>query len=159
MENRRNKIPGFGDQGSTMIGVLVALAIFSIGIIAVGNLHLGAGRGNRSARGITDGSGWAADRIELLLTRDYDHAELADGVPHTPTADDPTTDGIDNDYDGQVDEAGEAGSLSISWTVQEVVPDAGTDIYNYKILSITVNWSNWGGNKSVTMQNIVPKIV
>lgn len=159
MENIHKENHRLGDQGFTLIEVLVAMAIFSIGILAVGNLYMSTGRGNTSARGISDGAEWASDRIELLLTRDYDHTELAAGVLHTPTADDPTTDGLDNDYDGQVDEAGEAGSMSISWTIQEVVPDANTDIYNYKILIITVNWSNWGGNKSVTMQNIVPKIV
>ena len=59
------------------------------------------------------------DKAEELLAQNYDDAQLATGE-HSVAAGTFTqaTDGIDNNADGQIDETGESGQISISWSVQ-----------------------------------------
>lgn len=150
----------FGNtRGFTIIEVLIALAIFSIGILAVGSMQINAASGNRKAQSVTYRAKWALDRIEWLLASGSNSVAAYDAVvTSTPTADDPVTDDIDNNYNGQVDEAAETGPLSISWTVNEISPGPG-DIYNYKIISVTVTETLGGDSRSITLQDVLPKII
>ncbi len=115
------------NQGFTLIEVLIAMAIFAIGILAVGSMQIAAISTNAGARNSTTVVTMAKDRAEELTALPYDHADLvgsADpGTLHTPAA---SADGIDNDEDGQIDEAGEAGQVSIAWNVIEDQPVANT---------------------------------
>ena len=115
------------NQGFTLIEVLIAMAIFAIGILAVGSMQISAISTNAGARNSTTVVTMAKDRAEELTALPYDHADLvgsADpGTLHTPVA---SADGIDNDEDGQIDEAGEAGQVSIAWNVIEDQPVANT---------------------------------
>lgn len=147
------------DEGFTLIEVLVALAIFSIGFLAVGLMQLDATRGNRRAQSVTYNSEWALDRVEWLLTQGAVKVDAYDAIATTvpPQA----ADGIDNNYNGVVDEAGETGPLSIAWTVDEVdlQPNIGTDIYNYKVITVTVSKTLGGETRTISLQNRIPKIV
>ena len=115
------------NQGFTLIEILIAMAIFAIGILAVGSMQISAVNTNARARNSMTVVTMAKDRAEELTALPYDHADLvgsADpGTLHTPAA---SADGIDNDEDGQIDEAGEAGQVSIAWNVIEDQPVANT---------------------------------
>lgn len=145
-------------RGFTLIETLIAIAIFSIGMLAAATMMLRSTSGNTVAGTITNSAESASGRVERLLSSAYNHPDLTNGA-HTPTTNDPATDGLDNNYNGQIDEAGEpAGNLAISWTVTETVPEAGTDIYNYKTVTVTVSWTK-GSARTVVIQRAIPNIV
>jgi type IV pilus modification protein PilV len=137
-------------QGFSFIEVLIAMAIFAIGILAVGSMQISAINTNAKARNSTTVVTMAKDRAEELIALPYDDADLvgsADpGTLHTPAA---SADGIDNDEDGQIDEAGEAGQVSISWNVIEDQPLPGT-----KSIRVTVTRTVRTSQRSSTLDFI-----
>ena len=111
------------EGGFTLIEVLMAMAIFLIGILAVLLMHIKAINTNAGARGVTENYTWAMDKVEHLLELNYADAQLAAG-DHSLEAGSFTqaSDGIDNNGNGQIDESGETGQIMISWTVQDNYP-------------------------------------
>lgn len=143
------------NQGFTIIEVLIALAIFSIGILAVAALQITSIRGNSSAGIVTSNMTWAMDRVEELMALPYTDADLSAG-DHSVAAGNLTmdSDGIDNNSDGEIDEAGETGNVAIQWTVRDNMPMNQT-----KTVEITVTRTGWSGQKSVTLTQVVPEIL
>jgi type IV pilus assembly protein PilV len=115
------------EQGLTLIEVMVALAIFAVGFLAVGSMQITAINTNAKSRNSTTVINIAKDRAEQLMSQPYDHDLLRAGV-HPDDYGDFTqaNDDIDNDEDGQIDEAGETGHITISWTVIVDQPLLGT---------------------------------
>ncbi len=69
-----------GRQGFTLLEVMIAIAIFSVGILAVGALQINSANTNTGARIHTEESTWVVDQIERLTALDYDNADLSAGV-------------------------------------------------------------------------------
>lgn len=149
----------FDERGFTLIEVLIAMAIFSIGILAVGMMQINATGGNTRAQSVTYSSEWALDRVEWLLIQGTRDVAAYDAIGTTNPAQD--ADGIDNNYDGRIDEVGETGPLSISWTVNEadLEPTIGTDIYNYMLVTVTVTKTLGAQTRTISLQGRIPKIV
>jgi len=75
------------ESGFTLIEVLIALAVFSIGILAVGSLQLRSTGGNTNARILTEASIWGQDRVETLMSLPYADPNLAaGGAQYTATS-------------------------------------------------------------------------
>ena len=114
------------NQGFTIIEVMIALAIFAIGFLGVSSMQITAINTNANARNSTTVITIAKDRAEELMALPYDDANLvgsaAPGTNHAPAAD---ADLVDNDEDGQIDEAGETGHITINWTVIDDQPLPG----------------------------------
>ncbi len=72
-----------GSNGFTLIEVLVAMAIFSIGILAVASMQLAATKGSSSARFSSEAAVLAQSQMESLLALKYDPPPA---VPHTDFA-------------------------------------------------------------------------
>ena len=73
--NSRVEIKGInGRNGFTLIEVLVAMAIFSIGILAVASMQLAGTKGSSSARFSTEAAVLAQSQMESLLALEYDPA-------------------------------------------------------------------------------------
>ena len=66
------------NRGFSIIEVIFALSIFTIGILAVSTLSISSVNSNASARRITDATALAEDRLERLAAMPYD--DIADGV-------------------------------------------------------------------------------
>jgi len=105
-------------KGFTIIEVMVAIAILSVGMLAAWALQYSSTRGNTSSRNLTLSASCASDRLEQLIQLPYAHADLAAGTS-TPAQD---ADGIDNNFNGEIDEPGETGPLRISWQVTDDTP-------------------------------------
>jgi prepilin-type N-terminal cleavage/methylation domain-containing protein len=91
-----------GRQGFTLIEVMIAMAIFSVGILAVGALQINSANTNTGARIYTEESTWVADQIERLTALDYDNADLIAGVHEVVQ-----------------------GPYTVQWTVTDDAPVAG----------------------------------
>ena len=68
-----------GRHGFTLIEVLIAMAIFSIGILAVGAMQISSTNSNAGARIQTEEYTWVVDQIERLTGLDYDDPDLDAG--------------------------------------------------------------------------------
>ena len=115
---QHNKVIFCNDrQGYSLIEVLIAMAVFSIGILAVFSMQITATNGNALARGMTENYNCALDKVEELLALPFNDADLAVGV-HNVAKD---ADGIDNDGDGLVDgddgDGEGAGYIDLQWQV------------------------------------------
>ena len=115
------------DQGFTLMEVLIALAIFAVGFLALSSMQITAINTNANSRNSTTVINIAKDRAEDLMALPYTDPDLAGsaapGTNHAPAAD---ANLIDNNEDGQIDEAGETGHITITWTVIDNQPRAGT---------------------------------
>ena len=74
------KKSNYKERGFTLIEVLIAMAIFSIGILGVGTMQIRSTSGNTSARIRTEASVWAQDRVETLMLLSYNDAPLNPGA-------------------------------------------------------------------------------
>ncbi len=76
----KGKKSNYKERGFTLIEVLIAMAIFSIGILGVGTMQIRSTSGNTSARIRTEASVWAQDRVETLMLSSYNDAPLNPGA-------------------------------------------------------------------------------
>jgi type IV pilus modification protein PilV len=85
---RQQKISHQKEAGFTLIEVLIALAIFTIGILSVNAMQIAAIKGNSVANGLTEASVLVSDKIENIMAMPYDHADLdLTGNPHSTNID------------------------------------------------------------------------
>ncbi len=113
-------------DGFTLIEVLISLAIFSIGLLAVASMQLSSAAGNRSARQLGETSAIASAVVEQIMNTPFENV--------SPTIPAVNNDGIDNDRDGFTDEPDEEAEFySVSWAVTD------NDVYDgTKTVVVTV---------------------
>jgi prepilin-type N-terminal cleavage/methylation domain-containing protein len=70
--------------GFTMVEVLIALAIFSIGILAVFAMQISAINQNAAARMQSEATGMAVHTMERLIVAPYDHDDLSEDAASNP---------------------------------------------------------------------------
>jgi type IV pilus assembly protein PilV len=118
--------------GFTLIEVMIALAIFAIGILAVSAMQITAINQNSGSRMQTEATAVAEQLIERLMALPYDHDLLSADLnrnPHQQTV----------------------GAYNVSWTVS--TPDPTDPVYkdlSVKMINITVN----GGNPNMRPVNM-----
>jgi hypothetical protein len=77
------------------------------------------------------------DKVEELLALPYDDPDLDPDPGANPHELGQDADGIDNDGDGAIDEAGETGYITLSWQVWE------NTLHDQSIKSVRVTVSSW----------------
>ena len=108
-ENKNDNAEGF-----TLIEVMIAIAVLTIGLLAIGSVQISAINGNTTGKMTSQAATFAADQLERLLALDFDDPDLEDGDT------------------GQRQE----GSYNINWTV------ADTGTANTRIITVTVTSAN-----------------
>lgn len=118
--------------GFTLIEVMIALAIFAIGILAVAAMQINAVKQNSGSRMQTEATAVAEQLMEQLMALPYDHDMLSADLnqnPHQQTV----------------------GAYTINWTVS--TPDPGDPVYkdlSVKMINLIVN----GGNPNIRPVNM-----
>jgi len=91
-------IPIKNQYGFTLVELLIALVIFTVGILGVATMQLTSIKGNSKGRIISEASNVAAQRIEQLMALDYGDPDLLDGdIDGTGQDTSTPPDGLDND--------------------------------------------------------------
>jgi len=66
------------EQGFTLLEVIIAVSVLTIGILAVASMQISAIIGNASAGGVTEALAVCQDRLEELIGLPLDHGDLSD---------------------------------------------------------------------------------
>jgi type IV pilus assembly protein PilV len=124
------------ERGFTFIEVLIVIAIFSIGVLAVAIMQVTAINTNTSARLSGEATALAVNQIEALMTLDYTSAELS-------------ADPIDNPH------VLNEGAYTVNWIITESDID-GNGSNDSKTISVTVHCANPKA-RDVQIQYIIPE--
>ena len=117
------------EKGFTLVEVLIAVSIFSVGLLAVAMMLDTAIQYNSSARFIAEATEIAHSQMEQLMNSPYDDASLDEAFsPYGPTP---------------------IANYNVSWTVRENVPMPAM-----KTISLSVAWTNRGESKSLTINSL-----
>ena len=116
------------NQGFTMVEVLLAMAIFLIGFLAVGSMQISAVNSNASARMRTAASLIASQQAERLLALPFSDLDA------TVAADYPM----------------DQGPYTIAQPTLTTRTGGELTATNNRIVNVTVQWMQRGRNRSVT---------
>jgi prepilin-type N-terminal cleavage/methylation domain-containing protein len=108
------------NEGFTLVEVMIGMAIFLIGFLAVGSMQIAAINGNAGAREATEAATRATDQLETLIALPYE--SIVSGGPVT-------------DADGV---------YSTSWAVLDGTAALNTPLPNTKTITVTVTWEQRG---------------
>jgi type II secretion system protein I len=122
-------LPG-ADQGFSLIEVLIAMAIFSIGILAVGTLILSTTRNNTNGNILTQATMLARAKIEEKK-READTGSLSVGA----------------ETETNIDEQGNPGGI---YTYEcDISPEGDS-----QRIQVTVSWTRRGQSRSVVLTTL-----
>jgi len=133
---------GHDDKGFSLLEVMIALVIFSIGIVALYGVQTQTIGQNYTASRITTASTWAAEKAEVLLSLTYkdlvdkDHDGVA-GLADSTTA---TADGSETSPDGV---------YTLLWNVAVNKP-----IHRTKTIRVIVTSQRAGTGRLVDMEYV-----
>lgn len=134
------------ERGFTIIEVLIAMAIFSIGILAVGSMQITATRGNTSAGKMTSASTIAQNQMEQLLSLNYDDLSSLNDANGDGTA------GLSGNTASTADHMAVRGQYNIYWNIAEDDP-----IRNTKTVEVIVSWKS--GQRQVALTTVKANIL
>lgn len=117
--------PANCQRGFTLIEVVIALTVFSIGLLAASMMQSASIKGNRSSASVSQSSNWAAGKMEEILSTPY-----ASIVNNTATSPD--------------------GMYTMTWTVANNTP-----VVNTMTVVITVTWNTRGRTLSSQFTEII----
>jgi len=168
-----NQLIPDNQNGFTLIEVLIAIVILSIGLLGIAQMQLTGIQGNESASDFSEATAFGQDKMEELINLPYTHADLndtdGDGTGQDTTASGGVVNGIDNDDEGIAvdgianfgldDIASPDGSelqtgatntqYTITWNIAVDKPVA-----NAKHIKVHVQWRDKGRIRTLSMDMI-----
>jgi len=116
-------------SGFTLLEVLIAISILTVGLLGVAQMQIMGIKGNYFSGNTTAALTLAEEKMEDLLGKSYTDAELAgSGAPGTNHP----------DTNNPIDETGQAGGIyTRMWTIIDNTPIADT-----KTVTVSVGWDN-----------------
>ena len=136
------------EKGFTVLELLFAITILSVGILAVASMQAASIQGNAFAGGVTLGTTWAADKLEGLIALayyDYSNSDLEDS--------DTDGDGGLEDTGSNADHQETQGDYTIYWNVSE-----DSVMSNTKTINVIVVWTERDVQRNVSMRYVVPRV-
>ena len=132
-----NKQQRHNDAGFSLIEVLVALMILSIGILGISLMQLRAIWGNSTANHLSEATVFGSDQIEQILSWDYNDARL-NSSNNSEQYNGKQWDGhdTDNNYD-------------VYWEITDNTPITGS-----KTIDVTVYWNQKGVLKNFSLSAV-----
>jgi len=128
------------DRGFTLLEVIIALAIFSVGIMAVASLQVSSTNGDTRARLATEAATAAHDQAEKLLSMNYD--------PDSPTVE--FFDTLQSGYQNfPTDRETTVGIYTVDWIVEQL---ADPEITRAVRITVRAEWEYFGANKSYELE-------
>ena len=135
-----NRLSQKNEAGLTLIEVMISLAIFSIGILAVAQLQIWNVKNNTTGNISTQATLLARAKLEDLKNMPFAHAELNVGTH--------------NDANNPVDIQGTAGGIfNRQWTVSGFAGDPA----NWRQVDMTVSWNRQGQNRQIDLTTIIKR--
>jgi prepilin-type N-terminal cleavage/methylation domain-containing protein len=134
MECGKTRAGAAREGGFTLVEVIVAVSILAIGLLAVASLQTSAITGNYRAYKLTEGTTWAQDKLEYLMGKDYDDAELNLVDPGGP--DDPKNNG----------------EYQVYWKISL------SGVSNAKLIEVWTEWEEKGVPKASGVTSVKPQI-
>ena len=119
-----------GQAGVTLVELMIAIAILSMGILAAGSLQMGTARNNSKGNISTQAHMLAIEQLEILKNQDL--SSLIPGTYGDPS---------NIDADGQP-----GGIYSRSWTIDTLGTMA-------RIITVTVQWQRAGKTNRVVLSS------
>lgn len=135
-------------NGFTLIEILIAMSILTVGILGVAAMQIAAIQGNSTASNVTEGINSGSGKIEDLLERglqNYSASDLtdtnADGFA-----------GLNNATAVTADRSAIYGKYTVYWNVaaDEFIPRT-------KTINIVITWTDRGILKSTALRSVVPE--
>jgi type IV pilus assembly protein PilV len=156
MIKKTNPYPVFSkrrkqEAGFTLLEVIVAISILTIGLLAVVSMQVSSIRGNYFSKMVTESSDNLQDKIEELLARPYSDPLLADGTG--------TNNGVSglDDRDPNADQVVVIDSkYTVFWNVADNWAGSGTSapagkaMSGVKTIRVFVVWQDHGVQKEYT---------
>ena len=131
------------DKGFTILEVIMAVSILTIGLLAVASLQVTAMRSNSMSMSYTESTERVQDIVEKLLNKDFNDAELSD-VTNDGTA------GLDR-TDGLADHSVSGSVYNVYWNVADDkvwTGGAWRDVNGVKTIRVIVKWQDRGSPKN-----------
>ncbi|MGD9161648.1 MAG: prepilin-type N-terminal cleavage/methylation domain-containing protein [Desulfobacteraceae bacterium] len=134
-------------EGFTIIEVMIALSILTIGILSIASMQVSAIKGNYLSDKITSAFTLAEDKMEALLGMDYNDPALKDLVPGNNDDLGRIDPGWTDRQELNIDETGKvnAGQFRRIWNIADNRP-----IENNKTVTVIVTWDNDSHRISLT---------
>ena len=143
------------DLGFTLLEVIVAISVFTVGLLAVVSMQVSAIRGNTAAGGVTEATSWLSDQMEKMMVLPFDHPQLEDrdGDGTDKGSGEDAKLGLEDVTPETADHWVSRGRYSLYWNI---APGEATK--DTKTVKVIVTWTDHGIRKRISMKHIVPDI-
>lgn len=153
MTENSKKRKGFvmNQKGFSLIEILIAMVILSVGLLSLSMLQSSAVKGNQRSNLLSERVIVATNHLEFLLTLPFDDTRLSDDAQMADDAFDhtPETDGIDNNGDGNIDDDldDDVSDYTVQWNVEDTTSDQ-------KSITLSVTGDSPGQDQTTTLSTI-----
>ena len=127
-------------HGFTLLEIMIAIFVFSVGLLGLATMQVSAVRGNNFSDTLTEAANLATDRMEKIMAAGYN--TVAD-------TDDDGAGGLNDATVATADDQEVQGIYQIFWNVAEDVT-----VNNTKTVNIIITWIERGATRTLTMQGI-----
>ncbi len=137
------------EDAFTLVEILVAIVILSVGLLSIASLVTTVIRGNAKSRRMTTAITLAQTKIEELKNLDYDDSKLEDSNTgnNSSLTSTSSTDHSEADIDA---EGGTGGIYTRIWNVADDTPST-----NMKTITVIIKWEEKGKERKTAFTTII----